>query len=172
MKKILLPFLFVGTILMIFVMGKTGATLKTIETPKGILDLEFAYNKTKITNIVNAWSPNAIVDNISKAKINTYLDFIFLAFYASFLFFGCKKIAESSKSNIGLWIAKGALLAGLLDIFENIGMLISLSGNVYDIIAVVTTFCATVKWVLAFLAILYMLIGIIQFIKKIMSVFV
>jgi hypothetical protein len=106
MKKLLLPFLFVGTMCMIFVMGKTGATLKTIETPKGILDLEFAYNKTKVTSIINAWSPNAIVDNINEAKINTYLDFIFLTFYASFLFFGCERIAENNKSKIGLWIAK------------------------------------------------------------------
>jgi hypothetical protein len=166
MKKLLLPFLFFGTMIMIFVMGKTSATLKTIATPKGILNLEFAYNKTKVANIISAWSPNAIVDNISKAKINTYLDFIFLTFYASFLFFACKNIAESNKSKIGLWIAKGALLAGLLDILENIGMLISLSGYTYDIVAVVTTFCASVKWLLAFVAILYMLINIIQFIKR------
>jgi hypothetical protein len=170
MKKLLLPFLFFGTMIMIFVMGKTSATLKTIATPKGILDLEFAYNKTKAANIISAWSPNAIVDNISKAKINTYLDFIFLTFYASFLFFSCKKIAKSNNNKIGLLIAKGALLAGLLDMLENIGMLTSLSGNVCNVVAVVTTFCASVKWALAFLAILYLLISIIQFIKKTMSV--
>jgi hypothetical protein len=163
MKKLLLPFLFVGTMFMIFVMGKTGASLKVAHTPKGILDLEFAYNKTKTTSIINAWSLNIIVDNISKAKINTYLDFIFLAFYASFLFFGCKKIAESNKSNIGLLIAKGALLAGLLDIIENIGMLISLSGYASNTIAIITTFCASIKWILAIIAVLYLLIGILLF---------
>jgi hypothetical protein len=166
MKKLLLPFLFVGTICMIFVMGKTGATLKTIATPKAILDLEFAYNKTKVTNIINAWSPNAVVDNISKAKINTYLDFIFLAFYASFLFFGCKKIAELNKSNTGLLIAKGALLAGLLDILENISMLISLSNNASNTIAILTTLFAIIKFILVIAAVLYMLIGVLRFAKK------
>jgi hypothetical protein len=169
MKKQLLPFLFVGTMLMIFIMVKTGTTLKTITTPIGILDLEFAYNKTKVTNIIDAWRPNAIVNNISKAEINTYLDFTFLAFYASFLFFGCKRIAESNKSNTGLLIAKGALVAGLLDILENIGMLISLSGNIYSKVAVITTFFASIKFILVIAAVLYTLIG---FVKKSTSVFV
>ncbi len=172
MKKLLLPFLFVGTMCMIFVMGKTGATLITVPTPKGILDLEFAYNKTKVTNIMHAWSSNPIVDNISKAKTNTYLDFIFLAFYSTFLFFACRKITETNKSNFGLYIAKGALLSGGLDIFENIGMLISLSGYKNNIVAFVTTICASIKWVLAILAVLYLLLGILAFVKKIKSIFI
>jgi hypothetical protein len=170
MKKQLLPFLFVGTMLMIFVMSKTGATLKTTATSMAILDLEFAYNKTKVWSTINAWSPNAIVNNISKAKINTYLDFIFLTFYALFLFFLCKKIAETNKSNIGLLIAKGALVAGVLDILENIGMLISLSGNVYGAVAIFTTFLAALKFILLIAALLYVLIGGFLFIKKTTSV--
>jgi hypothetical protein len=163
MKKLVLSFLFVGTMLMIFIMGKTGATLKTLDTPRGILDLEFANNKTKVTSIINAWSPNAIVDNISKAKTNTYLDFIFLTFYASFLFFACKKIVEINVNKIGLLIAKGALLAGTLDIVENIGLLVSLTGYSSNTVSSITAICASLKWILVFVAVLYVLIGILQF---------
>ncbi len=152
-------------------MGKTGATLKTVDTTKGILDLEFAYNTSKVSQIINAWSAKAAVDNISKAKINTYLDFIFLTFYALFLFFICKKVATLNTSKVGLLIAKGAILAGVLDIIENIGMLISLSGYPSNIVAIITTICASIKWVLAIVALIYLIIGIVQFIyaKKIGS---
>ncbi len=166
MRKLLTPFLFFGTIVMIVVMAKTGATLKTVETPKGILDLEFAYNKTKVDFILNAWSPNALVDNINKATINTYLDFIFLAFYSSFLFFTCKKMSKINKDKIGLLIAKGALLAGVLDIVENVGMLLSLSNVASDNVAFFTCIFSVTKWALAAAAVLYLVIGFIVVIKK------
>jgi hypothetical protein len=142
MKKLLIPILFIGSMIMIYVMTVTGATLKTTATPKGILDLEFACNISKATIVTAAWTPNNTVDNIGAAKINTYLDFIFLFFYALFLFFACKKIARLCSggfSKIGLLIAKGALLAGFLDVLENAGMLITLSGNSTNSIALLTT---------------------------------
>jgi hypothetical protein len=54
-KKYRLLFLFAGTLVMIVVMVKTGAPLKTPATPKGILDLEFAYNASKAYTVINAW---------------------------------------------------------------------------------------------------------------------
>lgn len=166
MGKLLIPLLFFGTIVMIVVMGKTGATLKTVETPKGILDLEFAYNKTKVDFILNAWSPNVMANNIDKATINTYLDFIFLAFYSTFLFFACKKMAKINGGKIGLLIAKGALLAGFLDIVENVGMLVSLSNVVSNTVAFFTCFFSVSKWALAAAAVLYLVFGLIVVIKK------
>lgn len=147
-------------------MSKTGASLKTPATPKGILDLEFAYNSTKTTAVINAWAPNSTVDNISAAKNNTYYDFIFLLFYALFLFFTCKKIALINNSSIGWLIAKGALAAGGLDVFENAGMLITLSGNSSDSIAILTTIISVIKWGLAIAAVIYMLAGLIKLIAN------
>jgi hypothetical protein len=162
MKKLLIPFLFVGTMIMIYVMGKTSTTLKTTATPCGILNLEFAYNSTKTSGVINAWEPN---NNITVAKNNTYYDFIFLAFYASFLFFTCKKIAEIKNSNTGLLIANGAIAAGILDIAENAGMLFTLSGNVSGTVGLITTVCSLIKWVLAITAALYCLAGIVYLIR-------
>ena len=162
MKKLLLPFLFVGTMVMIYVMSKTSATLKTTATPCGILNLEFAYNTTKTAGVINAWEPN---NNITVAKNNTYYDFIFLAFYATFLFFTCKKIAEIKNSNTGLLIANGAIAAGILDIAENAGMLFTLSGNVSNTVALITVICAAIKWMLAITAAFYCLAGIVYLIR-------
>jgi hypothetical protein len=163
MKKLLLPFLFIGTMLMIVVMTKTGAALKTPATPNGILNLEFAYNTTETTVVVNAWEAN---NNIAAAKNNTYYDYIFLLFYSLFLFLLCKKIAVIKNSKTGLLIAKGALMAGVLDIFENAGMLYTLSGNASNSAALLTTIFSVIKWILALTAAVYGVVGLIQLLIK------
>lgn len=157
-KKRGILILLVGTIIMIVVMAKTGALLNTPATPLGILDLEFAYNTTKTDVVLTAWSlqPGSTVDNISAAKINTYLDFIFLLFYSLLLFFTCDKIALINKSKTGVSIANGAIWAGLLDIIENAGMLMTLSGNGSGTVAFITTSCSIIKWGLAIAAVLYL----------------
>ena len=175
MKKLLIPVLFIGTLAMIFVMTITGASLKTPATPKGILDLEFAYSKAKADTVIAAWTPT-ITESFGKieaAKLNTKLDFLFLFFYSLFLFYTCKKIAAATNSKIGVPIAKGALSAGFLDIFENTGMLITLSGNSSGTIALCTTIISVIKWALAITAVVYLLVGLIQLLitKKINLLF-
>ena len=54
-KKINGIFIIAGTLIMIYVMAVSGKSLKTAETPLGILNLEFAYNKAKTDVIMNAW---------------------------------------------------------------------------------------------------------------------
>ena len=142
---------------------KTGAPLKTAATPKGILHLEFAYDKAQVNTIITAWS----VDNkLAAAKTNTYWDFCFLFFYAFFLFFTCVKLSEKFsaagwKNKAGLFFAKMAILAGMLDIGENIGMLQTLNGNGNTTSWQITTGCAATKWSLVILVILYILFAVI-----------
>ncbi len=143
-------------------MAKTGAVLKTPEAPMGILNLEFAYNTSKTTLIINSWASISSVDIITAAKNNTYWDFLFLFFYALFLWYSCKKIAKLNNSKIGFIIAKGALVAGVLDIGENIGMLVTLFNQPSNTIAILTTILATIKWVLVIIAVLYLLWNIIS----------
>jgi hypothetical protein len=162
MKKLLLPFLLIGTMVMIVIMAKTGATLKTPTTSKGILNLEFAYDTVKTNSIIKAWAPTSTSNNIRTAKNNTYWDFVFLFFYSLFLFYSCKKLAQINTSKIGLLIAKGALLAGVLDIGENMGMLVTLSNLSSNTIAMLTTILATIKWLLVIIAVLYLLWNIVK----------
>ena len=159
-KKINGIFIIAGTLIMIYVMAVSGKSLKTAETPLGILNLEFAYNKAKTDVILNAWSypgPDNI-DNISAAIQNTWYDFIFLFFYSLALFYACKSIAASLKGFLqktGKYAAIGALYAGLLDIAENAGMLFTLNGYSSDLIALLTVLFSVLKWLLVFFAILY-----------------
>ena len=73
-----------------------------------------------------------------------------------------QKIAKLNKSKIGFLIAKGALVAGVLDIGENIGMLATLFNQPSNTIAMLTTILATIKWVLVIIAVLYLLWNIIS----------
>lgn len=149
---------------MMMVMANTGASLKTDAAPLGILNLEFAYHTSKTTPILESWAPSGSGDNIAAAKTNTYWDFLFLFFYTGLLFLACNKIAGKLNgilSNAGILIAKGALLAGVLDILENAGMLLTLNNQGSSTIAFLTTFFSVIKWGLAILAVLYVLTGLL-----------
>ena len=170
-NKITWIILFAGTLAMVYVMRETGKTLKTGTTPKGILDLEFAHNSEKVEAVLNAWSVKGDTGSaIDDAKRNTYFDFIFLLFYSSFLYCSCILLGRSGSiptiKKLSVFFAIAALLAGLLDIMENIGMLQSLDGKVSDSIAIFTTFCAGIKWTLVILVILFLLTGLIAIVSR------
>ncbi len=162
MKKLLIPILFIGTGIMIGVMQQTGEPLKSSAKYKNIVCLEFAYNQQKTNAIITDWGST----NVGVAKVNTYYDFIFLFFYSLFLFFTCDKIAFINKSKIGVHIANGAIWAGLLDIFENAGMLYTLSGHQSNIIPLLTATAALIKFVLLGFAFVYLVIGIVSLIRQ------
>ncbi|MEP7110233.1 MAG: hypothetical protein ABI760_19715 [Ferruginibacter sp.] len=166
-------FLFAGTLVMIAVMAKTGATLKTPATPKGILELEFARNAGQASAVVGAWKGIGTADNIQAAKINTWLDFVFLLFYSTFLYTLCRLLADSFSGFLcitGRFLAKGALVAGLLDTLENAGMLVTLYGHISDDCALLTYILSITKWIIASSAVGYILmagsVSIHQKIKK------
>ncbi len=164
MKKILLPAFLLGTVVMMFIMSQTSALLKTAATPAGIINLELAYNTTKINTIIQAWAPNAVSDKIDAAKINTYIDFLFLFFYAGFLFLCCKAVATNSSGVLAKWgyiIANATIVAGLADVMENIGMLFSLNGLISSTVSFCTAFFSAIKWSLVIIAILYAIGGLL-----------
>lgn len=161
MRKYFFSIIAVGSLVMVMVMSKTGATLKTPATPLGILNLEFAYNGAKADIVLNAWQPNEKYNNIEVAESNTWLDFIFLFFYSLFLYKACKILSGTYNGNLqktGLLLANGALMAGFLDILENAGMLFTLQGNINNSILLLTTIVSIIKWILALAAVAYLLI--------------
>lgn len=128
----------------------------------GIINLEFASNTLKTDAIMKSWNPANGINNLEAAKTNTYYDFIFLFFYAGFLFLACKKIAELNKNKFGLRIANGALLAGLFDVVENFGMLYTLSGNSNNYIALLTAIFAGIKFLLVIIVLIYLALGLLK----------
>jgi len=158
LKNRQLIILLAGTLLMTVVMTIHGASLKTPGTPKGILNLEFAYNTAQASSVLNAWAATSATNNIIQAKMNTWLDFIYLFFYSQFFFHACQLLASSFNGSIqitGSLLAKGALIAGMLDILENTGMLLTLNGHLSQYTTLLTFIFSISKWILVIAAILY-----------------
>ena len=162
-RKINGIFIFAGTLIMAYVMAASGKSLKTPETSLGIIHLEFAYTKQKVNAVLDTWSYPGTnnIDNISVAIQNTWFDFIFLFFYSLFLFYACRSISTAFNGllhNAGKLMAAGSLYAGLSDIAENAGMLISLNGYTSNLIAFLTVSFSAIKWILVLAALSFILI--------------
>ncbi len=166
MKYKRLLFFLIGMIGMIFIMNDTRRSLKYTKdiTPNGIVDLELAYDTAKTAAIIDAWK-NTIIErksNIEKARINTYWDFLFIFFYSAFLFLMCRWIAPMYKQpvkKIGIFLASACLFAGLLDVFENMGMLQTLEGRSSGGITLFTAIFASIKFIILLLAAVYVVIA-------------
>ena len=174
LKNRRLIILLAGTLLMTAVMTIHGASLKTPGTPKGILNLEFAYNTAQASSVLNAWAVTNTTNNVFQAKMNTWLDFIYLFFYSLFFFHACQLLASSFSGIIritGNLLAKGALIAGLLDILENTGMLLTLNGHLSEYTTLLTFIFSISKWTLVIAAIMYVaLMGSLLVRRKIWKV--
>lgn len=155
LRKSTFYFLVTGTVIMMVLMFITGKDLNTAATPLGIIDLELARSDAAVQHILNAWSKEVSEEEglIDTARINTFLDFIFLIFYSLLLYVCCKQLAAlfpSRKSlrtllNLGATLA---LLSGLLDVVENMGMLMSLYQFSGSYTAAITAGAAYLKWLM------------------------
>jgi hypothetical protein len=152
---------------MMVIMAKTGGPLKTAATTSGILNLEFANTKQKVEDVLTAWklASHTRLDVIASAKLNTGFDFIFLIFYSFFLYCCCKQLSLllPPKNVMAAWLSKAApaaLLAGILDLIENFGMLRSLSGNVSETVAQATSLAAIIKWLLVVFIVMSIIAGL------------
>ncbi len=171
MKIINRFFLITGTIVMMYIMSVTGKSLKTPDTPLGILHLELAYTGNKTNVIMEAWSYTGPIENnnINQAIKNTWLDFIFIFFYSLLLFYCCKIITENFSGffyKAGKVMAFASLNAGLLDILENAGMLLSLNGYISNSVSLFTATFSVLKWTLVLCVMLYIVIAAPFFIYK------
>jgi hypothetical protein len=168
LKRSTFYFLLCGTLIMMGIMAKTGSPLTTAATPSGILNLEFANTKAKVDSTLTAWTKASSKekDINAAAKINTGFDFVFLLFYSFFLYSCCRQLAVMlpAQNSLAKWLSyfsAAALAAGFLDVFENFGMLRSLSGHSSNSIAFATSVISLIKWLLVILVLLSLIAGMI-----------
>jgi hypothetical protein len=144
--KLLLLLLFVGTIIMMAVMRWHGAPLITPVSKAGIVSLEVAKTIEQSNIIINQWKKD---DVIQQAITNTYIDFVFLIFYALFLYTYCFFISFKQKpwaATVSRTLALAALAAGLCDVIENYFMLQMLEGAVTPTFAFLSWLFAVIKF--------------------------
>jgi len=128
----------------------------------GVLDFEFAWTAEQITIIFAAWG----AEGMQLQALAVYLDFLYIVGYASFIF-GLLLIIgrklEGKIQTITIIIALTAFIAGVCDVIENINLLILLGdpANVQTLNASTASFCASIKFGLLFIEIIWFLITLI-----------
>jgi hypothetical protein len=160
-QKVLQLVLLAGTLCMLLVMRWHGQLLSSFpESPAGIVSLELAKSRAQTDSIISAWSAYPSKDVVKHAIQNTRLDFLFLLFYSLLLFTLCQTFSFKQKGitrTISHGLATGSLLAGLLDVMENLLLLEALQGNSTPAGAWLAWLFATVKFALVGIIVLWLL---------------
>jgi hypothetical protein len=155
-----------GTLLLVVLMRDQGKPLISCNTPQGILNLEFASTPLLAQGVVNEWKTVTCnnITNISTAITNTKLDFVFIAFYVLFFYMSSLILGQSLPGIAGIagmLLKWGIVVAGILDIAENLLMFNTLNGS----ITVNGTFCtnlfAKIKFAIVLACFLYLLLGVL-----------
>jgi uncharacterized membrane protein YuzA (DUF378 family) len=163
--------LLVATLFLFFALDAIGRPLKTAGCPQGILSFEFAGNLSRARHIVDSWDAGIR----THAAVNLGLDCLFLVIYPITIALGCALVAASlvhhypSYSALGTMVAWSQFLAGLLDAVENYALIRLLFGSQSPALPRIAFWCATIKFTLVGLGIMYALIGLCLVFKKVRS---
>lgn len=153
----------IAAVIMFVVLRIQGGSLTTAVSPKGIVDLELADTSQRLHELLFQW-------DITVVKMNIWLDFLFIVAYVAFLSvasaFCAIKWPPGIGQRTGLWLARLAYVAGVLDIAENLLMLQSVAGNYTHTSLQLTFYCAAGKFALIAVILLYLLISLPLAIKK------
>jgi hypothetical protein len=161
-------FLFCLTIITIIGMQITGNPLKTEAAPGGIVSFELIGTLEGSQRIINSWKD----DKIIYAGINMGLDFLFLSLYSITIALACLLVSARLPGHwiffrrVGIWMAVAVIIAGLLDIFENIALIKLLLGSENEILPLFANWCAIPKFLIIILAIIYVITGLFPILKK------
>ena len=143
--------LLIATLLVMGGMQITGAPLKNLTAPGGIISFEFARDLPASQSILNSWTPQVKI----WAGINMGLDFLFILAYTSTIAVGVHLATRRSRlailQPIGTYLIWGILLAAMLDVVENLALILLLTGGVEPWLPAVARSCAIPKFILVLL---------------------
>ena len=131
-----------------------GNSLITPQSPNGVLDLEFAKTPEKFYQLRLFWNERNI-------RLNIFLDFLFIASYVWFLLAACNFVkSRITRIKLTNLFTSLVIAAGLFDVCENFLMLLVLNGRFSPNILQVVYYCAALKFILAGLTVLYLLLSL------------
>lgn len=152
-RNLLISFLFV--VAMIVVMRWQGSDLVTPQSPKGIIDLEFAKTPEKLQQLQFFWNHGSVLQQI-------YLDFLFIIAYAWFLVTACKA-ANNNKSKL---FSSLAISAAAFDLLENFLMILVWNERFSASIMQVVFYVAAIKFLLIAFVIGYLILSLFGLFKE------
>lgn len=154
-----------ATVVMIVVMRWMGSGLESKVSPLGIVSFELTKSYSAAKEIIEVVGQKPLQWNIA-------IDFLFLIVYTFFFFFCCKAIMQQFRSSglktLGFIFLELSVLAGVLDLVENIAMLITLGGYGSDISVGVSYYTAIAKFTAIAIILVYILVAsiLVYFISK------
>lgn len=148
------------------IMAPIEAELKG-STGYGVLEFEFAWTSEQINRIFKAWGS----EGKKKEAFVTYIDFLFIPCYSLFMA-GCilfvTRNLDERMQEIGLYMTIIPFIAGIFDVIENINLLLMLTDDrfVWSLSPFIASLCATIKFSLIFIAIIFFVAALIIVVIK------
>ena len=146
------------TIILFALFGIIGAPLQTPAAPNGIVSFELAWSPGNSVDMVNSWSEYARL----LAAFGLGVDYLFMPVYALALSLGILLAASrhtGAFAKLGAWMGWAALVAPIFDAVENYGLLHSLLTPLFSLWPLIASVCASLKFTLLILGLLYALTG-------------
>jgi hypothetical protein len=132
--------------------------LRTPAAPNGIVSFELAWSPGASQSMVDSWSEYARL----LAAFGLGIDYLFMPLYALALSLGILLAASRHTggwTKLGAWMGWAALVAPLFDAVENYGLLHSLLSPLFSLWPLVASVCATIKFILLILGLVYAVIA-------------
>lgn len=151
----------IGILISQLLMAPIEAELKG-STGYGVIDFEFAWTSEQVDKIFKAWGP----EGMKKEVFVTYVDFVFIPCYSLFMA-GCillvSRKLEGKTQNMGLYFTIMPFIAGIFDVIENTFLLLMLTNEtfVWSLSPFIASLCATIKFSLIFIAIIFFVVALI-----------
>ncbi len=143
------------TLVLFAVFQVLNAPLVTLAAPAGIVSHQFAWSVEKAQAILASWAGRPSLS----AAFSLGLDYLFIPSYALTVALGALLAAgrhSSSLRRLGIWAVYAVCAAAIFDALENVGLARQLlTGLVSAPMTFLTGLCASLKFTLLILAVLY-----------------
>lgn len=164
--RIFVPLL-IATLIITLLFRFIGPAQPTAGGTPTIVDFELAGSVQKADQIINAWNAN---DHI-RAGFSLGFDYLYMPVYSTTIALACVMAAGVLKrkawTSIGLLLAWGLWIAALFDAVENLALFTELLGSNVAPWPSAAQICATIKFGLILLGLLYVVVGVVlRLIKK------
>jgi len=156
-KRFFITFLFL-TLMLFAIFRLLDKPLQTDYAPNGIVSFELAFSPQDAAHMVLTWSEQAILN----ASFGLGIDYLFMPVYAFALAFGTLLAAGRHGGwfkSLGAAAGYGAFAASLFDAVENYALFQVLSGAFNSSYPMIAAVCATIKFLLLVMGLLYAIVG-------------
>lgn len=150
-----------GVIVFTVVFQGMEAQLLAAGGTAGVVALELAFTPARALGIIGAWP----ADGIAVAQRALWLDFAYIVLYASGLAAACMLIARHAHGRWARWgrrLIYAPIVAGVLDVIENVNLLVVVNRAAVGPAAALSPFtyvaaiCAALKFALVAITLLFL----------------